>query len=108
MKKSTIDWIPASKVEISELQIEKYYESNDYTEYLIFPDCKLKLIRSEKALYDLQKENCSNIIEAEIQHSDLIPAKYEGRLILKLYLKENLVFFFVNYVSHIHIFKKVA
>ena len=42
--------------------------------------CKLKLIRSEKALHDLQKENCSNIIEAEIQHSDLIPAKYEGRL----------------------------
>lgn len=79
-KKSTINWIPASKVEISELQIEKYYESNDYTEYLIFPDCKLKLIRSEKALHDLQKENCSNIIEAEIQHSDLIPAKYEGGL----------------------------
>lgn len=79
-KKSTINWIPASKVEISELQIEKYYESNDYTEYLIFPDCKLKLIKSEKALYDLQKENCSNIMEAEIQHSDLIPAKYEGGL----------------------------
>lgn len=84
-------------MEISELQIEKYYESNDYTEYLIFPDYKLKLIRFEKALHDLQKENCSNIIEAEIQHSDLIPAKYEGRL---LNLKENLIFFFyINYVS---------
>ncbi|XP_017752231.1 PREDICTED: histidine protein methyltransferase 1 homolog [Eufriesea mexicana] len=79
-KKSTINWISASKVEISELQLEEQYEPNDYVECLVFPDCKLKLIKSEKALQDLQKQNCTNIIEAELQHSDLIPAKYEGGL----------------------------
>ncbi|KOC65533.1 Histidine protein methyltransferase 1 like protein [Habropoda laboriosa] len=80
VKKSTIDWIPASKVEVSELQIEKQYDPNDYMDRVIFPGCKLKLIRSEKALHDLKEENCINIIEAESQHSDLIPSKYEGGL----------------------------
>lgn len=87
-KKSTINWIPASKVEVSEseLQIENRYKPNDYRECLFFPDCKLKLIRFERALHDLQKNNCTNILEAESQHSDLIPAKYEGRLYL-IFLK---------------------
>ncbi|XP_033193848.1 histidine protein methyltransferase 1 homolog isoform X1 [Bombus vancouverensis nearcticus] len=81
-KKSTINWIPASEVEVSEseLQIENRYKPNDYRECLFFPDCKLKLIRFERALHDLQKNNCTNILEAESQHSDLIPAKYEGGL----------------------------
>lgn len=87
-KKSTINWIPASQVEVSEseLQIENRYEPNDYTECLSFPDCKLKLIQPKRALQDLQKYNCTNILEAESQHSDLIPAKYEGRLYL-IFLK---------------------
>ncbi|CAL7950368.1 unnamed protein product [Xylocopa violacea] len=79
-KKSTISWIPASKIEVSKLQIEKQYEPNDYTESIIFAGCNLKLIRPERALHDLKKKNCANIIEAESQHSDLIPAKYEGGL----------------------------
>lgn len=87
-KKSTLNWIPASKVEVSELelQIENRYEPNDYRECLLFPDCKLKLIQHEKALHVLQKYNCTNILEAESQHSDRIPAKYEGRLYL-IFLK---------------------
>ncbi|KAK9298128.1 hypothetical protein QLX08_008447 [Tetragonisca angustula] len=80
MKNSTINWISASKVEVLEMQIEKQYEPVDYAENLIFPGYKLKLIRSEKALHDLRMENCANIVEAESQHSDLIPAKYEGGL----------------------------
>ncbi|CAD1474524.1 unnamed protein product, partial [Heterotrigona itama] len=80
MKNSTINWISASKVEVLEIQVEKQYEPVDYAENLIFPGCKLKLIRSERALHDLQMDNCANIIEAESQHSDLIPAKYEGGL----------------------------
>ncbi|XP_017886137.1 histidine protein methyltransferase 1 homolog [Ceratina calcarata] len=49
-------------------------------ENIIFPGCKLKLLRTETALNDLKKENYASIIEAESQHSDLIPAKYEGGL----------------------------
>ncbi|KZC07182.1 Histidine protein methyltransferase 1 like protein, partial [Dufourea novaeangliae] len=80
MKKSILNWIPASKVQISKSEIEKQFEPSDYTESVIFPDCKLKLIRSEKALENLIQENCVNILEAESQHSDLVPAKYEGGL----------------------------
>ncbi|XP_017886199.1 histidine protein methyltransferase 1 homolog [Ceratina calcarata] len=79
-KKSGIDWIAAAKVEISALEIAKEYEPNDYMENIIFPGCKLKLLRTETALNDLKKENYASIIEAESQHSDLIPAKYEGGL----------------------------
>ncbi|XP_076180856.1 histidine protein methyltransferase 1 homolog isoform X2 [Ptiloglossa arizonensis] len=78
-EKLTINWIPASKVEVLKSQIEKQYEPNDYAES-IFSGYKLKLIRSERALHKLKQENCTNIIEAESQHSDLIPAKYEGGL----------------------------
>ncbi|KAF3428664.1 hypothetical protein E2986_02207 [Frieseomelitta varia] len=80
IKNSTLNWISASKVEVLEMQVEKQYEPVDYAENKIFPGCKLKLIRFEKALHDLQMENCTNIIEAESQNSDLIPAKYEGGL----------------------------
>ncbi|XP_076765968.1 histidine protein methyltransferase 1 homolog [Xylocopa sonorina] len=79
-EKSTINWIPASEIEVSKLEIEKQYEPNDYTENVIFAGCNLKLIRSERALHDLKMKNCANIVEAESQHSDLIPAKYEGGL----------------------------
>ncbi|CAK9819988.1 Histidine protein methyltransferase 1 homolog [Anthophora quadrimaculata] len=80
VKKSTINWIPARKVEVSELQIEKQYDPDDYNDTVIFSNCKLKLIRSEKALRDLKEQNSINIVEAELQHSDLIPSKYEGGL----------------------------
>ncbi|XP_076637602.1 histidine protein methyltransferase 1 homolog [Colletes latitarsis] len=79
-KKLTINWIPASNVEVSESQIKKQYELNDYTENIIFSGYKLKLIRSERAVDELKQNNCTNIIEAESQHSDLIPAIYEGGL----------------------------
>ncbi|XP_033323375.2 histidine protein methyltransferase 1 homolog isoform X1 [Megalopta genalis] len=78
--KESINWIPASKICITELEITKQFESDDYTESIIFPGCKLKLIRSEKVLQHLKEENCVNIVEAESQHSDLVPAKYEGGL----------------------------
>lgn len=80
MNNSTLNWISASNVEVLEMQVEKQYEPVDYTENLILPGCKLKLIRFEKALHDLRMQNCTNILEAESQHSDLIPAKYEGGL----------------------------
>ncbi|KAK1120953.1 hypothetical protein K0M31_010737 [Melipona bicolor] len=80
MNNSTLNWISASNVEVLEMQVEKQYEPVDYRENLIFPGYKLKLIRFEKALHDLRIQNCTSILEAESQHSDLIPAKYEGGL----------------------------
>ncbi|XP_034178468.2 histidine protein methyltransferase 1 homolog [Osmia lignaria lignaria] len=79
-KKLSINWLPASMIEVSKSEIETNYDPNDYTENLVFPGSKLRLIRSEKALQNLTEENCRNIIDAELQHSDLIPARYEGGL----------------------------
>nr|XP_012140462.1 PREDICTED: histidine protein methyltransferase 1 homolog [Megachile rotundata] len=79
-KKLSVNWLPASVIEVLKSEIETHYESNDYTENLVYPGCKLKLIRSEKVLQNLTAENCRNIIEAELRHSDLIPAQYEGGL----------------------------
>lgn len=69
-------------IEVSKSEIETSYDTNDYTENLVFPGCKLKLIRSGKALQNLTEENCKNIMDAELQHSDLIPARYEGSFFL--------------------------
>ncbi|XP_070169129.1 histidine protein methyltransferase 1 homolog isoform X3 [Polyergus mexicanus] len=79
-KKDGLEWIPASKLEITSEEIGTKYETDYYTETKMFPDYNLKLIRSDKVVKDLSKHNCRNIIEAETQHSDLIPAKYEGGL----------------------------
>ncbi|XP_029669302.1 histidine protein methyltransferase 1 homolog [Formica exsecta] len=79
-KKDELEWIPASKLEITSEQIGAKYETDYYTETKMFPDYNLKLIRCDKVVKDLTKYNCQNIIEAETQHSDLIPAKYEGGL----------------------------
>ncbi|XP_072767645.1 histidine protein methyltransferase 1 homolog isoform X2 [Anoplolepis gracilipes] len=79
-KKDKLEWISASKLEVTAEQIGAKYGADYYTETEVFPDYNLKLIRSDKVIKDLTKHNCQNIIEAETQHSDLIPAKYEGGL----------------------------
>ncbi|XP_011156662.1 histidine protein methyltransferase 1 homolog isoform X2 [Solenopsis invicta] len=79
-QKDRLKWIPAFKLEITSEQIEAKYEADYYTETEVFPDCNLKLIRSDKITQDLTDQNCKIIVEAESKHSDLIPAKYEGGL----------------------------
>ncbi|XP_011344983.1 histidine protein methyltransferase 1 homolog isoform X2 [Ooceraea biroi] len=79
-KKETLDWNLASKFQVTAEQLRTKYETDYYTETTAFPSFRLKLIRSDKVLEDLTKQNCQNIIEAESQHSDLVPAKYEGGL----------------------------
>lgn len=79
-RKSNLEWIPASVVQVTPSRVGKRYEPNEYTENAIHSDCKLKLVKVERALLDLTKDDCPNIIEAESQHSDLVPAKYEGGL----------------------------
>lgn len=75
-----LKWISASKLEITSDKILMKYETDDYTETETFPGYKLKLIRFKKVIQNLAEQFCENIINAESQHSDLIPAKYEGGL----------------------------
>lgn len=77
-QKHRLEWISATRFEITREEIEAKYEADYYTETEAFPDCNLKLIRSDKVTRDLTEQNCQNIVEAESRHSDLIPAKYEG------------------------------
>lgn len=79
-QKGNLEWISASKLEITPEQIEAKYEADYYTETEVFSGCNLKLIRSDKVTQDLTDQNYQNIVEAESKHSDLIPAKYEGGL----------------------------
>lgn len=75
-----VEWIPASKIQITAEHIGAKYEADYYTETEVFPGYNMKLIRFDKAMQSLAQQNCRNIIEAESQHSDLVPAKYEGGL----------------------------
>ncbi|XP_012059702.1 PREDICTED: histidine protein methyltransferase 1 homolog [Atta cephalotes] len=79
-QKDKLEWISASKLEITPEQIEAKCEAYYYTETEVLSGCNLKLIRTDKVTQDLTDQNCQNIIEAESKHSDLIPAKYEGGL----------------------------
>lgn len=77
-----LKWIPASKLRITSEEIEEKYEGVCSTETKVFPGYVLKLIRFDKIKEDListWKQNQQDIVEAELQHSDLIPAKYEGK-----------------------------
>ncbi|XP_032666016.1 histidine protein methyltransferase 1 homolog isoform X2 [Odontomachus brunneus] len=82
-KKEKLAWIPASKLQITSEQIEEKYEGDYCTETKVFPGYNLRLIRFDKIMENFistWKQNQQNIVEAELQHSDLIPAKYEGGL----------------------------
>nr|XP_050863349.1 histidine protein methyltransferase 1 homolog [Vespula vulgaris] len=79
-EKSVLNWINASRIEVTPCDYDRNYESDEYIETKIFDEIKFKLIRSDKVLCNLIGNNSVNIIEAESQHSDLIPAKYEGGL----------------------------
>ncbi|XP_020294624.1 histidine protein methyltransferase 1 homolog isoform X2 [Pseudomyrmex gracilis] len=79
-KKDELEWISATKIEITPEQIQATYKTDSYIETKIFSHYNLGLIRSDKVLEDLTKQNYQNIVEAESQHSDLVPAKYEGGL----------------------------
>ncbi|KAL0105405.1 hypothetical protein PUN28_016804 [Cardiocondyla obscurior] len=75
-----LEWIPATRLEITAEQLGAKYEADCYTETEAFPGCSLKLIRFDKVTQDLTNRNCRNVVEAESKHSDLIPGKYEGGL----------------------------
>ncbi|EFN78549.1 UPF0558 protein C1orf156-like protein [Harpegnathos saltator] len=81
-KEKELEWIPASKLQITSEQIGEKYEADCYGEIKIFSGYNLKLVRFDKIwenFISTWKQNQS-IVEAELRHSDLIPAKYEGGL----------------------------
>lgn len=94
-----LKWISASKLEITPDKILMKYETDDYTETETFPGYKLKLIRFKKVIKDLAEQFCENIIDAESQHSDLIPAKYEGQFKLDFFPVQKLNIFY-DKISH--------
>lgn len=89
----SLDWFSAERIEISEKELSRKFEEDDFKDSQLFNDLTLKLIYTDKVVIALQHDNCKNIIEAESQHSDLVPAKYEGDFPLPLFLS-------LNYIIH--------
>ncbi|XP_063974620.1 histidine protein methyltransferase 1 homolog [Diachasmimorpha longicaudata] len=74
-----LDWFPAEEIQISDEEISKFPEADERIN-ATFGDVHLKLIRSDNVAFNLYSDEHENIIKAETQHSDLLPAIYEGGL----------------------------
>ena len=59
-------------------QIKKEYYSPDEYIYAEVSGVFLKIIHSDNLVMRLTNKDHKNIIKAESQHSDLLPAVYEG------------------------------
>ncbi|XP_058807649.1 histidine protein methyltransferase 1 homolog isoform X2 [Phymastichus coffea] len=75
-----LNWLPARKIAIPSNFFQKNSNKIEFTYNYKVPSFELKLVDSEKVIIKLKEEKYENIIEAESQHSDLLPAKYEGGL----------------------------
>ncbi|XP_011300889.1 histidine protein methyltransferase 1 homolog [Fopius arisanus] len=71
-----IHWFPAREIQISDEQLSREYDTTSAG----FSGINLKLVRSDNVALNVRNEEHENIIRAESQHSDLIPAIYEGGL----------------------------
>lgn len=78
-KQNQLEWFPARKVEIPQELLGENYKIVEVAETSVTPDITLKIVCSEKVYVELVEAKCKNIVEAESEHSDLLPAKYEGR-----------------------------
>ncbi|XP_034950987.1 histidine protein methyltransferase 1 homolog isoform X2 [Chelonus insularis] len=74
-----LTWLPATEIEITDEQFSKKLSERDYIT-ITFENVELKMIKSESAILNLKAKKHDKIIKAESQHSDLIPAIYEGGL----------------------------
>ncbi|XP_023245560.1 histidine protein methyltransferase 1 homolog isoform X2 [Copidosoma floridanum] len=94
-KKDELTWLPAKKIEILSDCENVEYLTNER-----FGQIELKLVDTLVVASKLTTDKCKIISEAESQHSDLIPAKYEGGLkiwectydLANYLLKENVPF----------------
>ncbi|XP_066583467.1 histidine protein methyltransferase 1 homolog isoform X2 [Prorops nasuta] len=78
--KSKLNWLPALEIDVSSALIKRSHVINNYSVCTEFPGITLNYVSSKELLETLKLKNCYGIIEAESQHSDLVPAKYEGGL----------------------------
>ncbi|XP_015122438.1 histidine protein methyltransferase 1 homolog [Diachasma alloeum] len=74
-----LDWFPAREIQISGEKISELPGEDD-TINTAFCGIHLKLVRSDNVAFNLESDEHENIIKAEMQHSDLLPAIYEGGL----------------------------
>ncbi|KAK0175432.1 hypothetical protein PV327_009183 [Microctonus hyperodae] len=83
-KNSELNWFPAVEINVTEEQIARDYDHEDENEFMINKICgmNIKLFRLENIVLKLKDNEHENIIKAESQHSDLLPAVYEGEYIL--------------------------
>ncbi|XP_066583468.1 histidine protein methyltransferase 1 homolog isoform X3 [Prorops nasuta] len=83
--KSKLNWLPALEIDVSSALIKRSHVINNYSVCTEFPGITLNYVSSKELLETLKLKNCYGIIEAESQHSDLVPAKYEeNKLVLDL------------------------
>lgn len=77
---SDLEWFSAKKIEFDyKHSTKKEFKNTDFFYVNIFQDLSLKIVKPDKVAITLKQGNCENIIQAESQHSDLLPAKYEGK-----------------------------
>lgn len=73
-----LTWNPVKVIDTSKLEYDNLDFDNDFAEKEVFPNVKIKLINTNAVIEKLKQDNYETVVEAESQHSDLIPAKYEG------------------------------
>lgn len=73
-----LNWFPAIKINVTDEQIADDLNDEDNVTHSIIDEVNLTLIRSEVVVSKLENEKHENVIKAESQHSDLLPAVYEG------------------------------
>ncbi|XP_008558586.2 histidine protein methyltransferase 1 homolog [Microplitis demolitor] len=76
-QQSNLTWFPATKINVTDEQTKI---SDDCLSIDVTEDVNLKVINVDNLVLDLNNDKYENIIKAESQHSDLLPAVYEGGL----------------------------
>ncbi|KAF7993690.1 hypothetical protein HCN44_010285 [Aphidius gifuensis] len=78
-KTEKLTWFAVSEIPVTEKNISKEFDPDDSININI-SDVNLRLLNLDKTVLKLDSDKHDNIIKAESQHSDLIPAIYEGGL----------------------------
>lgn len=68
-----------TEISVTDENIYKEFNEKDTID-ISFNDVKMKLLSPDKTVLNLKSDKHGNIIQAESQHSDLLPGIYEGTL----------------------------
>lgn len=80
-KTGKLTWFAASEIFVTTKMISKEVDPDESININI-SDINLRLLNLDKTVLKLESDKHDNIIKAESQHSDLIPAIYEGILFI--------------------------